>query len=109
MPDEELAPLLEHSEQTPPICEGAPKKKAKKIPNKVYLGLWIDGDSNDPVAYFSEDNSKLLEDFAKDTFGDRYVIAKVLLDSRPLVTRSNLRGIKNLILDTLSKHAPKAE
>jgi len=86
-------------------CNTPAPKKEKKTADISYLGLWAkDSGENEPVAYFADEFAEKAKEFGILMFGEEnFILATVKLDSRPLVTRSNLNGAKNLILTLLAK------
>lgn len=101
-----LNETTQFSEDSKSCASIDPSPKLKKFD---YIGLWGNGKGdNEPVAYFSLEMEEKAQEFAKAIFGEDYILAKVKLESRPLITRSNLNGAKNLIL-TLLNDQEKAE
>src|SRR5688572_18392930 len=87
-----------------PNNESKDKKATKKTAVYEYIGLWVtEFAGNEPVAYFHPSIEAKAEAFAKAIFGEKYVFAKVKIESRPPVTRYNPEGAKNVILDLISE------
>jgi hypothetical protein len=92
--------IPEDESVVPPVSENPDAKPVRRV---AYMGVWMVGKAgNDPILTYHPDFAEEIEVLLAPLKG-QIIRASIQMEEKPLITRLNLRGLRDVAVSLLDK------